>query len=123
MIQALTAAEVVRCYFDETFDPPLPAMILEWDGGAPERLWELPEGFTFCGPAPRHFGVSIRRLSRDDYAVRLLWDRTSIIWQSLSRVQLLTSALHPLLAALGTELRDLLDQPIQPPLRQLQRAA
>jgi hypothetical protein len=123
MLQSLSAPEVVRCYFDESFDPPLPAMILDWVGGPPERLWELPEGFTHCGPAPRHFGISIRRLSRDDYAVRLLWDRTSIIWQSLSRMQLLASALHNLLGSLGTDLREMLDQPIQPPARRLQRVA
>jgi hypothetical protein len=123
MVQSLAAPEVVRCFFDDTFDPPLPAMILDWGGRPPERLWELPEGFSLCGPGPRRFGVSIRRLARDDYAVRLLWDRTSLTWQSLSRVELLGSALGPLLAALGTELRDLLDQPIQPPTRSLQRAA
>jgi hypothetical protein len=123
MAQSLPTPDVTRCYFDGSFDPPLPAMSLAWSGTQPERIWELPEGMSVVGPAPERFGVSIRRLSRDSYTVRLLWDHTRLSWESLSRVQLLTSALSPLLAALDTDLRHLLDQPIQAPPRALSRAA
>jgi hypothetical protein len=113
MVQALPTPEVVRCYFDHAFDPHLPAMHLSWgQTGRPERLWELPEGVCLVGPAPQHFGVSIQRQGQDAYAVRLLWDRTCLNWLSLTRVQLLTSALAPLLGALGTDLWHLLDQPV-----------
>jgi hypothetical protein len=114
MAHALPTPEVLRCYFEESFEPHLPAMCLRWQGGeAPaERLWELPEGVTVVGPAPARFGVSVQRRDADGYAVRLLWDRTCFTWPSLSRVQLLTSALAPLLAALGTDLWCLLEQPL-----------
>lgn len=113
MVQALPTPEVVRCYFDDAFDPHLPAMHLRWgQTGRPERLWELPEGVCLVGPAPQRFGVNIQRQGPDSYSVRLLWDRTCLNWLSLTRVQLLTSALAPLLGALGTDLWYLLDQPV-----------
>jgi hypothetical protein len=116
MAQTLPAVDVVRCYFDDSFDPLLPAMALRWaigPGGSADRLWHLPEDVSLFGPPPRHFGVSVRRTGADAYAVRLLWERTSLAWKVLSRVQLLTSALRPILAALGTDLRELLEQPVQ----------
>jgi hypothetical protein len=113
MVSALPAAEVVRSYFDESFGPRLPAVCLRWGPEGPaERLWELPEGMCFVGPPPQRFGLSVRRLDADAYAVRLLWDRTCLSWSSLSRVQLLTSSLAPLMSALGTDLWSLLDQPV-----------
>ena len=111
MLTTLPPPEVLRCYFDDGFAPRLPAMCLRWTSPQPDRLWELPEGVALVGPPPQHFGVSIRRDGDDAYAVRLLWDRTCMTWRALSRVQLLTSALVPLLAALGTDLWYLLDQP------------
>lgn len=112
MPKSLPVPEVVRCYFDETFEPHLPAMCLRWCGVTTERLWELPEGVTLMGPAPERFGVSIERVGRDAYRVRLLWDNSSFVWQSARRVQLLTSALAPVLRAIGTDLWYLLDQPV-----------
>jgi hypothetical protein len=105
---------VVRCYFDDGFAPRLPAMCLRWDTGAlgGERLWDLPEGVTLVGPPPERFGVSIRRCGSDSYNVRLLWDRTCLSWGDLPRAQILTSALAPLLGAMGTDLWYLLDQPV-----------
>jgi len=111
MAQVLPEPEVLRCYFEDTFDPHLPAMSLRWSGGRREQLWELPEGVTLVGPAPEQFGVSVQRLESDAYCVRLLWDRTCFVWQSLSRNQLLTSAIAPLLRAIGTDPWYLLDQP------------
>jgi hypothetical protein len=118
MAKPLPAPEVVRTSFDEGFEPALPALVLRWPpDGVGERLWSLPEDVTVFGPPPRRFGVSIRRHGPDAYGVRLLWDHTSLAWKSLSRVQLLASALAPVLAALGSELLSLLDQPIPRPPR------
>src|SRR5438105_1571026 len=106
----LPAPEVVRSYFDDAFDPHLPAVSLSWRGGPPERVWELPEGVSLVGPAPRRFGFRARPRRDGSYEVRLLWDRTCFSWPSLSRVQLLGSSLAPLLAALGNDLWCLLDR-------------
>lgn len=114
MTDALPSAEVLRCYFDESFDPHLPAMSLRWGPDSGEHFWELPEGVRLFGPPPQRFGVSIQRQDTDAYAVRLLWDRTCFHWLTLSRDQLLASALAPLLEALGTDLWYLLDQPLEP---------
>jgi hypothetical protein len=102
--------EVVRKYLDEAFDPRAPVMVLRWDGGG-ERLWELPEGLCVTGPAPAKLGLSVRRRDADRYAVRLLWDRTTLGWEDVSKVELLGCCLGPLLAALGLDLWSLLDQP------------
>jgi hypothetical protein len=126
MRQSLPAPEVVRCYFDDAFEPPLSAMALRWGSGSAElseRLWHLPEDVTVFGPPPRRFGVSIRRFAADSYGVRLLWDSTSLAWKSLSRVQLLGCSLTPLLASMGTDLLGLLDQPIHRPERTLRAVA
>ena len=111
-MKALPVPEVIRCFFDHTFEPHLPAMCLHWPGGRPERLWELPEGLTLMGPAPERFGVSIQRVGKDAYRIRLLWDSSCFIWQAVRRVQVMTSALAPLLGVLGTDLWYLLDQPV-----------
>jgi hypothetical protein len=126
MDQALPNVKVVRCYFDESFEPHLPAMTLRWDtpGQEPaERLWELPAGFHVLGPAPERFGFQVRRLDSNYYSLRLLWDQTCLSWPSVSRLQLMSCSLAPLLAALGTDLWSLLDQPIYSAKRARPRAA
>jgi hypothetical protein len=112
MLTALPAAEVVRKYVDELFDPHTPVLVLRWtgDSGPAERLWELPEGLSVLGGPPTRLGVSIQRESGGGYAVRLLWDRTLLAWPALSRLELLGSCLGPLLAALGIDLWSLLGQ-------------
>lgn len=114
MPQTLPAPEVVRCYFDTTFEPHLPAMCLRWedDADAEDHVWELPEGVRFSGSPPRQFGIRVQRQAADSYSVRLLWERTSLTWLDLTRSQLLNSDLDGLLAALGTDLWYLLDQPL-----------
>jgi len=115
MVQVLPAAEVLRCYFDDALEPHLPAMDLRWGAAeycSSDQVWDLPEGVRLFGPAPRRFGISIQRLADDAYSVRLLWDRTCLIWLSLSRRQLFDCDLEPLLAALGTDLWYLLEQPV-----------
>jgi hypothetical protein len=125
MTQTLPAPVVVRCYFDTTFEPHLPAMCLRWeeDENADEHVWELPEGVRFNGPPPRQFGIRVQRQAADSYSVRLLWDRTCLTWLDLTRSQLLHSDLDALLAALGTDLWYLLDQPLPHGERTPPRAA
>ncbi len=126
MVKALPTPEVLRCYFDDGFQPRLPAMCLRWGPdamGEVERLWHLPEGVCLLGPAPQRFGISIRRGGSDTYVVRLLWDRTCLSWAALTRTDLLGSALAPLLAAMGTDLWFLLDQPAAVPAGCPARAA
>jgi hypothetical protein len=125
MVELLPAPEVVRCFFDDAVDPHLPAMCLHWpeEDAEADRVWELPEGVAIAGPAPTRFGIRISRLDQDTYAVTLLWERTCMTWESLQRDQLLTCDLCPLLAALGTDLWYLLDQPISPEPPPLPRAA
>lgn len=117
MEQGLPSPEVLRCYFDESFDPHLPAMCLRWQGmsGPASRNWRLPEGVSLHGLPPSCFGIHVHRLAEDGYTVRLLWDRTCLIWLALTRRELLACDLGPLLAALGTDLWYLLDQPINSP--------
>jgi hypothetical protein len=106
---------IVSCQFDDSFQPRLLAMELDWrDQSAARtvRAWQLPEGVELTGPAPTRFGFEVLRRAADAYAVRLLWNHTCLGWNSLTRQQLLTTSLHELLAAMGTDLPYLLDQPI-----------
>jgi hypothetical protein len=117
-MSSLPAPRVVACYFDIGFVPPLAAMQLAWPAvPAPERGWTLPSGETLTGPPPARFGLHVRRQADDAYAVTLLWDSTYRQWFSLRRRELLASSLGVVLAALGTPLEYLLDQPVGPPDR------
>jgi len=112
----LQAPEVLRSYLDEEFDPHVPALRLRWStaGDPSERIWELPEGVTILGPPPERFGVLVERWAEDGYSVRLLWNRTLVSWSALTRVQLLTSSLAPVLRVIGNDLWQILAQPVQP---------
>src|SRR5262249_17576643 len=57
MVEAFPTPDVVRCYFDQSFEPHLPAMCLRWGAGGLSlgRPWRLPEGVTVSGPAPSCF--------------------------------------------------------------------
>jgi len=124
-METLPRPEVIRRYNDAECQPPLPAMRLRWDARATgfDRLWDLPENVCMTGPAPERFGVSIERHGEDAYAVRVLWNQTHLSWPALKRVQLLTSSLAPLLAALGTDLWQLLAEPARATLRMPRLAA
>ena len=114
MARTLPTAEVVRNYIDDYYDARTPVLVLDWQEapGQAEQVWELPEGMCVVGPPPRRLGVHIRRLERDAYAVRLVWDNTQLNWPILSRLALLASCLTPLLASLGVDLWSLLEQPV-----------
>jgi hypothetical protein len=112
----LPKPEVVRCFFEPSFDTPLPAMELRWDEDAPgvaERDWHLPERLLLKGPAPVRFGVTIERRGADSYHVRVLWNHLGMSWDHLTRVQIMTSSLALVLNALGTDLWYLLNQPVE----------
>ena len=113
----LPRPEVLRCFLEDSFQPPLPAMGLCWDVDAADvadRVWRLPDGVSIRGPAPSRFGVSVSRHGADAYQVRMLWNGLGMTWENLSRVQIMASALAPMLAALGTDVWNLLTQPIAP---------
>ncbi len=113
----LPQPRVVTCYFDIGFVPPLAAMELAWPDPAVPGRWTLPSGENLNGPPPSRFGLHVRRQADDAYAVTLLWDSTYRQWFSLRRRELQTSSLGLVLAALGTPLEYLLDQPVGPPDR------
>jgi len=107
----------IKCCCVETgSEAVMPGMELQWDTDAPgvmERAWHLPDGVVLQGPAPGRFGITIHRFGTDSYRVRLLWNRMCLSWDGLTRVQIMASALKSLLAALGTDLWELLEQPAQ----------
>jgi hypothetical protein len=125
MTTTVPPPEVLRCYFDDSFSPPLAALSLSWpagEAGEAGRAWRLPEGVNLPGP-PVQFGLRVRRQAADTYAVHLLWDRTRLTWEALTRAQLLDSDLAELLAALSADLWHLLEQPVQGAKRKVNRAA
>ena len=108
------APEVVGCYFDIGFIPPIAAMMLRWPEQEASTLhnWTLPDGEVLQSPLPRRFGVRLRRQADDAYNLALVWDSTYRQWFSLRRQEVQSSAIAPILAALGTGLGHLLDQPV-----------
>jgi hypothetical protein len=126
MVQMLPAVEVVRRSVEGSLDISLPVLTLRWaqpTHSQSERLWELPEGVCMVGPGPERFGFSFRALDNGDFTVRLLWDRTTLHWPAVSRVELLASSLAPLMGAVGLDLWALLDQPAKAGPRLRGRAA
>jgi hypothetical protein len=114
-MNVLPAPKVVRCYFANQFQPHLPAMELAWDldtPGVAERNWFFPEHLSIRGPAPERFGTVIQRMGPDQYSVRTCWNDVCLTWRNLRRVDIMTSALALVLQALGTDLWQVLEQPI-----------
>jgi hypothetical protein len=112
---SLPKPEIVSCFFDESVEPHLSAMMLKWDAAAPEvseAVWHMPDGVILKGSAPQRFGVTIQRQGPNTFRVRVLWNHLSLIWDRLTRRQIVASSLAPLLDALGTDLWYLLEQPI-----------
>ena len=114
-MRTLPEPEVLGCYFDDGFSPHLAAMRLRWPDALAQAdgpTWSLPG--SLCQHAlPNPFGLRIQRWDVDAYATCLLWGATRVCWQGLTRAELLASALAPVLAALGSDLRYYLDQPVE----------
>lgn len=107
----LPSPEVESCYFDRSFAPALPAMRLRW--AAPQLLeWRLPGGLRLRGPLPRVFGLRIQRRAADCYAAWLRWDEICFHWLELTGAELRQCSLRQLLAALGSDLGWMMDQPV-----------
>jgi hypothetical protein len=89
-------------------------MQLRWPAAEAEavRPWALPGGEVLHAALPRRFGLLIRRQAEDAYALSLVWDSACKQWFSLRRHEIAGSALGGVLAALGTSLDYLLDQPV-----------
>jgi len=121
----LPEPEVVDCGFDDAFVPRLAVMRLRWPEPAVgnETVWRLPEHVRLLGKPPEQFGIGIRRTATDCYHAYLLWNTLFLRWADLSSKELLSSSLPTLLAAMGTDLRYLLSQPIIAEFRDLPHAA
>ena len=88
-------------------------MQLRWRGdGASERVWHLPKGVTIVSAAPTRFGMAIERVGDDAFTLRLTWNEVHFSWSRLRRADVMTSSLSLVLHALGTDLWDLLQQPV-----------
>ena len=125
-MEFLPKPEILESCWSESKAPPLTAMRLRWDPnmlGAAERVWRLPEGIVLTGAAPERFGVTIIRADLDAYAVRLLWNDIRFDWTALTRTQVLTTSLAPILRALGQDLWALLNQPIHAVISHPRQAA
>lgn len=123
MQKSLPTPDIVRRYIEDYFHESVPALSLRWPAtAAAEKLWELPDGLSIVGAPPERFGFHVQRVGRDIYSLRVLWNQMCLTWGSLTRMQLLSSALAPLLAALGTDLWRLLEQPV-PGGKTMSRAA
>jgi hypothetical protein len=112
---SLPRVEILRCFFDESVEPHLSAMLLRWDiefPGLADSVWRLPENVTLEGAPPSRFGITIERQGKNSFRVRVLWNQLSLIWDRLSRNQIINSSLAPILKALGTDLWYLLEQPV-----------
>jgi hypothetical protein len=114
-METLPEPQIIRCFFDRNATPHLPAMELRWDADTPsvaDGIWHLPGNVVLKGPAPERFGITVRRVDFVNFRVRVLWNELSLHWESLSRTQIMTSSLAPVLRALGTDLWYLLEQPV-----------
>ncbi len=111
----LAKPEMVRCVRESETKAPNSTMELRWDDCEPavaENVWYLPDGVIIRGSAPKRFGVSVRRTGRNVYGLRVRWDALDLEWESLNSRQILASSLGIILHALGIEIANLLDQPI-----------
>jgi hypothetical protein len=109
----VTMPRILGCFFDIGFMPPIAVMLLQWEDPCSLDVhhWTLPNGEHITGAWPRRFGIRIRRQAEDAYHFMLVWDSTYRQWFSLRRKEILGSAIETILAALGSQLNDLLDQP------------
>jgi hypothetical protein len=114
---SLAEPRITGCCFAELFFPRLAALNLDWHEtlhGQSEQTWILPRGLRIAGQAPILFGIRICRTATDGYLVRMVWNEMQFSWADLTRQEILESSLSVVLAALGTSLEYLLDQPASP---------
>ena len=114
-MEFLPKPEVTRCDCDHSLAPKMAALELRWHTDAPgtvERVWHLPQGVNVHSAAPTRFGIAVERHGEDAYKVVLLWNRIHLVWNPLTRVQIMTSSLSLILQALGTDMWHLLHQPL-----------
>lgn len=114
-MSTLPKPEIERCFFDESVEPHLPAMELRWDEDAPGLTrgdWRLPQNVILKGALPDRFGITVERQGRNAFRVRVLWNQMTLIWDGLTRREIIASSLSSILSALGTDLWYLLDQPV-----------
>lgn len=112
----IVACEDVSLGLDEFFLPEMGALRLHWDDAVEAlrpRNWTLPLRHVVEGPAPTRFGIRVTRYGEDQYSVHVVWNRSGIAWTDLNRREIQESDLGCLLAAMGTNLDDLLNQPVQ----------
>jgi hypothetical protein len=120
----LPEPEIHECFFADGFTPRLAAMALRWpveEVPAEACHWMLPENVRLLGAPPEQFGLRVVRTAVDAFTVCLLWNELCLRWVEVPRAELLQSTLVPLLDALGTDLNELLAQPISsvpPPVSQ-----
>jgi hypothetical protein len=114
IMESLPRPTILESYVDKRFQPSMPAFRLRWEPtqGTTERRWYLPQHLTLTGPAPERFGLTVLRRGADSYSASMIWNDMNLTWTDLSRVQLLTSAVTPILRALGQDLWHLLNRPI-----------
>jgi hypothetical protein len=114
-VESLPKPTILGSYIDPSYQPALPAIRLQWDPNSPgsaEHRWHLPCHLSLIGPAPERFGLTILREDTDSYSVRVLWNDMCLSWARLTRAQILTTALTPILRALGQDLWHFLNQPL-----------
>lgn len=111
----LPEAEVLSCVFTQQVEPHMPALRLRWpDAALTPRLWNLPAGDSRLGPPPTQFGIVLRRIATDRYYLRLIWNDHYMDWRHLRRQDIRETCIGSLLQAIGTNLEDMLDQPLMP---------
>src|SRR5215510_9655898 len=114
MLELSTKPEVTRCFCDSDAVPKMSAMELRWrDGtGTAERVWHLPQGVSVVSPAPTRFGIAVERIGDDAFKVQLRWNHVYFAWNPVRGMEIMSSSLSLILKALGTDLWDLLYQPV-----------
>ncbi len=108
---------IVGFLFDDRFPPPIPTMSLDWSTDAvlaTRSQWQMPGNVTLASSAPRRFGIQVCRRESDQYSIYLVWDDTKLAWDKLTARELMECCLGCVLEAMGTDLQELLDQPIEP---------
>jgi hypothetical protein len=112
IMESLAEPNVLRCFCDATLAPTISALELRWPADAAERIWHLPQAVSILSAAPTRFGIVVERLGADAFKVQLLWNHTHFSWNPVRRVDVMTSSLSLILKALGTDLWQLLQQPV-----------